>query len=252
MSFSRESILAKVKALLSKTVENGCTEAEAMSALDKARSMMDANDISDTDLAFGGETVTQSRVKRDDPDGIRWNLGMAGAVAGFCDCKCWGEEAQTSKIVFLGLDSDTVFAGWLLDTLEAFVKRQSLQFLADMGRAIGGETDLFGAPLSGKDREHKRRSFITGCAIRIAERLREATAERKRASVAGTGRSMVVVKNALVDDAFQKLNLNLKRAKAGRVGGLDGTAYARGQSAGNRASLGRPVNGRGGPALRIS
>jgi len=38
----RNSIIDKIKALLAKTTENGATEAEMMSALDKASAMMDA------------------------------------------------------------------------------------------------------------------------------------------------------------------------------------------------------------------
>ena len=43
----RNSIIEKIKALLAKTTENGATEAEMLSALDKASAMMDAYDISD-------------------------------------------------------------------------------------------------------------------------------------------------------------------------------------------------------------
>ena len=245
MTDNRKGILAKIKALLAKTTVNGCTEAEAMAALDKARQMMDAYDVTDTDLAFDGEKVTQERVDRDDPDNIRWQL--CSGVGKFCDCRVWGERA-TDKIVFLGLETDAGFAAWLLDTLEQFVRRQSLQFLADMGRAVGGETDLFGAPLNGADREHKRRSFVFGCVTRIAERLRKAAAEREIKS-AGNGRSLVVVKNALVTDAFRKLNITLRSS---RSRGIDADPYAfgRGQQAGDRANFGRPVNG-GGKTLAI-
>lgn len=247
MSDNRKSIFAKIKALLAKTTENGCTEHEAMAALDKARQMMDAYDVTDTDLAFDGEQVKQeSCTNPRDPDNIRWQL--CGGVAKFCDCRVWGSEGR-AKIVFFGLETDTGFATWLLDTLEAFVKRQSLQFLADMGRAVGGETDLFGAPLDGHDREHKRRSFVYGCVVRIAERLRQAAAERERTAGIGNGRSLVVVKNALVNDAFRKLNLSLRSSRSGGYN-ADSYAFDRGRQAGDRANFGRPVNG-GNATLRI-
>jgi hypothetical protein len=38
----RNAIIEKIKALLSKTTANGATEAEMLSALDKASAMMDA------------------------------------------------------------------------------------------------------------------------------------------------------------------------------------------------------------------
>jgi Protein of unknown function (DUF2786) len=46
----RNSIIEKIKALLAKTTENGATEAEMMSALDKASAMMDAYDITDEEV----------------------------------------------------------------------------------------------------------------------------------------------------------------------------------------------------------
>ena len=53
----RNSIIEKIKALLAKTTANGATEAEMLSALDKASAMMDAYDISDAD-------VREARTKR--------------------------------------------------------------------------------------------------------------------------------------------------------------------------------------------
>ncbi len=246
MTDNRKGIFAKIKALLSKTTENGCTEHEAMAALDKARQMMDAYDVTDTDLAFDGEKVTQERVDRD-PDDIRWTL--CGSVAKFCDCRVWGDGASR-KIVFLGLESDAMFASWLIDTLERFVKRHSLAFLADMGRAVGGETDLFGAPLNGADREHKRRSFVFGCVNRIAERLRQAAAERERVSGQSNGRSLVLVKGALVNDAFRALSLHLRTDRP-RGMKADPYAFDRGRQTGDRASFGKPVNGHSNRPLAI-
>jgi hypothetical protein len=46
----RNSLLEKIRALMSKTTENGCTEAEALAALDKARALMDAYEVTDEDL----------------------------------------------------------------------------------------------------------------------------------------------------------------------------------------------------------
>ena len=45
-----EKIKEQIKSLLSKTVANGCTEAEMLSALAKAQAMMDAYQITDADI----------------------------------------------------------------------------------------------------------------------------------------------------------------------------------------------------------
>ena len=47
MNKKREGLFAKVRALLAKTVENGCTEAEAMAALELARRLMAEHEITE-------------------------------------------------------------------------------------------------------------------------------------------------------------------------------------------------------------
>lgn len=59
MSNNRTNLLNKIRALLSKTVEAGCTEAEAMSALSMAQAMMDAYEVTEEDLV---ETKKESAV----------------------------------------------------------------------------------------------------------------------------------------------------------------------------------------------
>ena len=46
----REGIIDKIKALLAKTTENGCTEEEELAALAKARAWIDAHEITDDEL----------------------------------------------------------------------------------------------------------------------------------------------------------------------------------------------------------
>lgn len=47
---SRAKILIKLRALLAKTVSNGCTEAEALAAAEKASAIMEEYDLSYTDV----------------------------------------------------------------------------------------------------------------------------------------------------------------------------------------------------------
>jgi len=47
---TNEKTLNKIRALLAKTIENGCTEAEAMAAIEMARAMMDAYEVTEADL----------------------------------------------------------------------------------------------------------------------------------------------------------------------------------------------------------
>jgi len=221
-----------------------------MAALDLARKWMDEHDVSDTDLAFDGEEVVKEDVKRgmSDRDQIRWKL--AGGVGKFCDCKVWGGK-RSDTITFLGLESDVIFASWLLDTLETFVRRASLAYLADMfEKPRAGETDIFGTPLNGKERDFKRHSFLVGCLHRIVERLGEAARARETTGQSN-GRSLVVKKNVLVERKFRELNITLNKGRRSSYGNLDDNAVRRGIAAGDRAQFSRPVNGRQSGALAI-
>src|ERR1700737_951902 len=117
---ARQKLLAKIKALLAKTVANGCTEAEAMDALEMAQRMMEEYEVTETDLQFGAEQAQMDKREQDDRDRIREYL--ATAVGQFCQCEVW--RGGHESITFCGLPSDTVFAHWLLDTLADFVKRE--------------------------------------------------------------------------------------------------------------------------------
>lgn len=50
MTINRNKMIDKVRALLAKTIDNGCTEAEAMSAFEIASRMMDEYEITQDDL----------------------------------------------------------------------------------------------------------------------------------------------------------------------------------------------------------
>jgi DNA primase len=55
----RDALLAKVRALRSKTVDAGCTEQEAETSANKAKELMDEHGISDNELEFGVSDVEE-------------------------------------------------------------------------------------------------------------------------------------------------------------------------------------------------
>jgi Protein of unknown function (DUF2786) len=112
----RNSIIEKIKALLAKTTENGATEAEMLSALDKASAMMDTYDITDADVQLAKDEAAMLHAS--DPHQIKWRLN--GGVAAFCNVKIYRSRGETG-LKCIGLPSDIQFALWLLDSLADFV-----------------------------------------------------------------------------------------------------------------------------------
>src|SRR5438874_8161705 len=92
----RNTIIDKIKALLAKTTENGATEAEMLSALDKASAMMDAYDITDDELRIAkDEAVMQHSDPPDlkDPHQIKWRLTYG--VSQFCNVQIFRSRHET-------------------------------------------------------------------------------------------------------------------------------------------------------------
>ncbi len=224
---SRKDILVKIKALLAKTVANGCTEAEAFAALAKAQAMMSAHDISDEDLTFGGEGAEKASRVVSDRDRIRDRLKTA--VGHFTHCVSWSGPVL-DEISFCGLDSDTVFAHWLLDTLADFVSRELCAFLSRTW-----------SPSSPRFRRVETDGFVDGCCARISERLDELAA----AGLPVPGKGLVVARNSLIERRLNELGINLQRAR-GRFKFVDIGAQRAGEASGNRASFNRPIE-RDGP-----
>lgn len=220
---ARQKLLAKVKALLAMTVERGCTEAEALSALTKARALMDEHDITDTDLTFGGETCAVNTQTKDDRYDVRARL--ATAVGVFCGCK--GFKNGIERIAYVGLYSDTVFAHWLLDTLDSFINREC-------------ETWLTNNPKRQRVRRLETRGFLWACADRVAQRLYELAPQRQTTD-------LMVQKNALIDAAMAQAGLRLHERFTLRK--VDPAAVHAGRDAGDRATFDKPLQDGEGPTL---
>jgi Protein of unknown function (DUF2786) len=240
MTSERQEIAAKVRALLAKTVDKGCTEQEALAAAAKAKELMDRYqvDLTETELEgdgfVKGATEFPERRKLNVQDLIGWD------IADYCEVKAWktgGEppyldERRRWRFVYFGLRSDVEFANWLLKGLEAFIWQKA---------------DEFGGSYFDK------RNFAFGCAERITERLRaEIKARQEKPVRMASGRDLVVVKHAIVQREFDKLGLNLRScsSKSYCSGGSE-DARSAGYQTGDGALFGRPVSpSRGAARIR--
>jgi hypothetical protein len=231
MTPDREKLYAKVRALLAKTQENGCTEQEAMAALAKARAMMDAYEISDDELQLtkAEKAIIRTTQAMHDKYGVRQWLHVG--IGMFCNCKTWWSGTQ-KQVVFCGLPADVDLANWLLDSLEAFVRRELVEFLMNDTTPRG----------------YRRRvinGFVFGCTARIRERLADLMRQSEQAAATHVNsRALVVVRDRAIAEAMETAGVRLRLRTAHRKS--DDRAHAAGKAAGERASFGRPVGGEGG------
>jgi Protein of unknown function (DUF2786) len=229
MTTQREGLLDKIRALLAKTIENGCTESEALAALAKARAIMDVHAVGDDELRL---TKEERAILRREPPGTkdphRIKQFLAPSVAKFCECTAWRDYDQHT-LVFCGLRPDAQFATWLLDTLTAFVQAEIVNH-------------LMGSVAEGIHRRQVIASFMVGCTERINQRLNE-LCKQSSSLATSNARALVVAKGAAVKAKLDELGIHL-RATRSSCSVRDGSSYRAGKAAGDRASFGRPVQGR--------
>lgn len=220
---NRERLYDKIRALLSKTTENGCTEAEALAALTKARAMMDAYEVTQDDLRLTKEeaAVLKRTETTDDKHGIARSLVKAVSI--FCDCEGW---RSGDKFVFAGTPADAQLADWLHKHLIAFVQAELAAHLLKDDSPRGMRRRIING-------------FVLGCCARITVRVQEL--ERQRRAAARVNSNALVVIKA---DAIRKLKadrgITLTKTTSRRR--YDRDALLSGASAGDRATLNKPVD----------
>jgi hypothetical protein len=216
-----DKLKARIQGLRAKTIDNGCTEGEALAAAAKVAELLDRYDLSLTDVELRDapcerrayETHRKKRIPLDD---------CIGAIADFCDCRVWREKNPNGEAcyVFFGLRSDIEVAHYLTELIDAAVRSELglYKTSADYQRFRHQERHMANA------------SFALGMVASIADKLMAMKAARDEVNHR-TGRDLVVLKAAVVDTEIEKLGLKLRMVeRAGRM--VSPMAYEAGGVAG--------------------
>jgi hypothetical protein len=222
---SKDSILAKVRALMARTVENGATEAEALNAAAKAADLLDKHGLSMKAVDFKQDKGTLARVRVHDHPIRR----VASAIAHFCDCRVWISNGE--ELVFLGHSDDAEFAEQLTDHLYNAMEYEWLIACFNNPKLTQGR---------GRTRLGNRNDFLFAMAARLNERLYQLKEERHQVSSDGT--ALVPYKAAQVEEWFKAMGVRLGAAKQGRKARVTEASIA-GWEAGGRVSLNGEIEG---------
>ena len=228
-------VKARIRALAAKTVERGCSEAEAMAAAAKVGELLAVYDLSMSEVELREEACVQRRLAAAGPGrlALRW---LFPAVLRFCECRGWTDGRQ--DFVLFGLEPDVQMADYLLRVIEAALAWEEAAYRRTPAYAAN--------PLPG---QAVLRSFRYGFADRVAKRLdamvgeRQQAAElRRQASPATPGGStaLVLAKERKVAEGLRGLGVRL-RTVTSTATIRDRGAYGHGAAAGGRVGLGRPV-----------
>jgi hypothetical protein len=216
-----DKLRTRIQGLRAKTIDNGCTEGEALAAAAKVAELLDRHDLSLSDVEIREapcerreyETHRKKRIPLDD---------CIGAIAAFCDCRVWREKnpAGEGRYVFFGLRSDVEVAHYLTELVDTAVR-------SELGRyKTGADYQRF----RHQERHLANASFALGMVASIADKLMAMKAGRDEV-INGTGRGLVVLKAAVVDTELEKLDLKLRTvSRASRM--VSPMAYEAGGEAG--------------------
>ncbi|MBO9543559.1 DUF2786 domain-containing protein [Caulobacter sp.] len=195
-----DRLKARIQGLRAKTTDNGCTEAEALSAAAKVAELLDRYDLSLTDVeirqALCEQRVYETRLNKKIPLG-----DCIGAIAAFCDCRVWREKtpAGDARYVFFGLRADIEAAHYLCELVDGAVR-------FELGRY---KTTAEYQRFRHDERHMANASFMLGMVASIADKLTAMKAGRDQAN-SDAGRDLVVLKSAVVEAELDKLDLKLR------------------------------------------
>jgi hypothetical protein len=146
-------------------------------------------------------------------------------IAAFFDCRVWVEQAKgrALRYVSFGLRGDVAAAQYLYDMVE---------------RAFQTETDAFrGSEIYARMAGARRtatNSFQIGLGRGICHKLETMQVARVANQRSASGRDLVPVKAAMVDEDLAKLGLDLHRREVGRDSRVLADAFSAGEVAGQR------------------
>ena len=220
---TRAAQLARIRALLERTVANGCTEAEAQSAAAAVDRLLAQYEIDLDEVSVRTQEVVKFEIEAN-AHPVRF---AAQKIGGFTDCKVWVDK---TNIVFLGLELDTEVAEYLVMLFMRAIDRETATF------------SLLNADYALKDALGQRNmvsSFQVGMASRLGERLDHLKSSRDFTQRKG-GFDLVVSKAAMVGQAFATLGVKLSTGGKGASIG-DRSAYQAGYRAAEGVSLNQGV-----------
>lgn len=218
----RKAIAARIRALLSKTVANGCTEDEAIAAAEKAAELLALYDLSMDEVELRASPFSESEQDHDSDDvGDRFWV-VANAISELTGTKSWVSRPGVRPVrhSFFGLAHEVEIATYLLDICSRAVRTECAR------AAREGEWALFRLAI----RRSRRIAFLDGMCDRLAYRILALRPPRPK------GMGLVVLRQALIAEEMERRKMRLKDANSRDSRDFD-PSYRAGVEAADRVAL---------------
>jgi Protein of unknown function (DUF2786) len=218
---ARAAQLARIRGLMAKTVDNGCTEAEAKAAAEAVDRLLGLYEIDMDEVTAREQEIGRGGGVKLDGHPI---LYAASRIAKFTDCKVW---MAGTTVVYFGFKVDTEIADYL-----------TMLFRRAIDREVATVT-LFNmqySDLSKYEQSSYRTDFGRGVAGRLGERLGELKSKRdftQRTS----GRDLVMIKFPLVEAAMKEAGIEIAKGRSAGPKVRDRGAFLSGRSAADTVAI---------------
>jgi len=158
-------VKARIRALAARTVERGCSEAEAMAAAAKVGELLEVYGLSMSEVELREEACVQRVMVFDDPrrQAMNW---LFPALLRFTECRGW--TVGRADYVMFGLEPDVQMAEYLMHVIAGALTYEEARY-----RASPDYQRSRVAPQSAL------RSFRIGFADRVSARLEELGSHRR-------------------------------------------------------------------------
>src|SRR5215212_2229287 len=120
-------VKARIRALAARTVERGCSEAEALAAAAKVGELLEVYGLSMSEVELREEVCVQRRVSVTGPQrlALRW---LYPSLLRFCECRGWTDGR--ADFVLYGLEPDVQMAEWLLHVIARALTHEEAHYRA--------------------------------------------------------------------------------------------------------------------------
>jgi hypothetical protein len=194
-------VIHLIRGLRAKTVDQGCSENEALASANKVAELLDRFGLSLNEIDFKQQTcqgigIDAQRRRRAPVD------SCIPIVATFCDCRVWteGTASGTFRYVFFGLPADIEAAQYLYDLIHLTFEAETARF-----KANSIYCDLQLGP-----RRKAVDSFQIGLSRGICEKLNTLKSARTAAQKNSSGRDLVPLKTSVIDEEMARLGLSFQ------------------------------------------
>ena len=227
-----DSVKRKIQALAAKTTENGCSEAEALTAASMLNKL-----LQEYNLDMSEAMVRESEVEMHEIDTKQKRMfpifDTIPYIAELFNCEDVRTHTNnyggTIRYKFFGFQQDVIAATTLYKVIEIAVEQETKKFQL---------TEDYKEPVRcGVHWRQVKLSFQRGMVQRVNERLSSMTKKNVIENQASTGNALVVIKKEMVLKALNLAFPKLKSFDAPSAGRNLGDVYLLGRAAGDKILL---------------